>query len=275
MLPPVEISGVPVGGDRLVLISGPCVIESRELCLSIAASVRKVCDHLGVGYIFKASYDKANRTSGSSFRGMGMEEGLKVLEEVRREIGVPVLTDIHECWQAGPVAEVADVIQIPAFLCRQTDLLMAAGQTGKAVNVKKGQFLAPKAMESAVAKVRSTGNTRILLTERGSSFGYGDLVVDVRSIPIMRSFGCPVVIDGTHSVQKPAALGDRSGGDRAMVQYITRAALACGADAIFLEVHPDPDRALSDGPNSLPLDALPRLLPEFAELFAQARRMSR
>ncbi len=268
---PVDIASFTVGADRLTLFAGPCVIESAEMCLEIAAACRDACRELGVNYVFKASFDKANRTSLSSYRGPGLDEGLETLALVREQAGVPVITDIHEPAQAPRAAEVADVLQIPAFLCRQTDLLLAAGETGRAVNVKKGQFLAPAAMKGAVEKVRSTGNERILLTERGTTFGYHDLVVDMRSIGIMKSLGCPVVFDGTHSVQKPAALGSASGGDRGMVPLLCRSALAAGADALFLEVHPDPDRALSDGPNSLPLDALPGLLRGFAALYGFLR----
>jgi 2-dehydro-3-deoxyphosphooctonate aldolase (KDO 8-P synthase) len=215
-----------------------------------------MADRLKLPLIFKASFDKANRTSGKSFRGPGMEEGLKTLEAVKRKTGLPVTTDIHEIAQAAPVAEVCDLLQIPAFLARQTDLVQAAGRTQKAVNVKKGQFMAPWDMKHVVSKMEEVGNRRLLLTERGASFGYGQLVSDMRSIPWMQDLGCPVIFDGTHSVQMPGGLGDRSGGDRRMIPYLVRAAVACGCDGIFLETHPRPDQALSDGPNMIPLDEL-------------------
>jgi len=215
-----------------------------------------MADRLKLPLIFKASFDKANRTSGKSFRGPGMEEGLKTLEAVKRKTGLPVTTDIHEIPQAAPVAEVCDLLQIPAFLARQTDLVQAAGRTQKAVNVKKGQFMAPWDMKHVVSKMEEVGNRRLLLTERGASFGYGQLVSDMRSIPWMQDLGCPVIFDGTHSVQMPGGLGDRSGGDRRMIPYLVRAAVACGCDGIFLETHPRPDQALSDGPNMIPLDEL-------------------
>jgi len=248
----VEVGGMALGG-RLFVIAGPCVIESRELCIDIAAAMKRTCDRLRLPFIFKASFDKANRTSIRSFRGPGLDKGLKVLADVKKAVGVAILTDIHEAAQAVPAAEVADVLQIPAFLCRQTDLLVAAGATGRAVNVKKAQFLAPWDMAAAVEKIESTGNRNIILTERGSSFGYNALVVDMRSIPLMRATGYPVVIDATHSVQKPGGLGYATGGDRDMVPAIARAAVAAGADGVFLEVHPHPDRAKSDAANTLPL----------------------
>jgi 2-dehydro-3-deoxyphosphooctonate aldolase (KDO 8-P synthase) len=215
---------------------------------------------LGLPLIFKASFDKANRSSGNSFRGPGMEEGLKTLAAVKRETGLPVLTDVHEAAQAGPVAEVCDVLQVPAFLARQTDLIQAVGRTGKTVNVKKGQFMAPWDMKQVVHKMTEVGNDRVLLTERGVTFGYGNLVSDMRSIPLMQDLGRPVIFDATHSVQLPGAGGDRSGGDRRMVPYLARAATACGCDGLFLEVHPEPDKALSDGPNMLALDDFPKLI---------------
>ncbi len=253
--------------NRLLVISGPCVVESRDMCLTIAERMKAICEQTGVDYVFKASYDKANRTSGSSFRGPGMQEGLAILAAVRKHVGVRVLTDIHESHQATEVAEVVDIIQIPAFLCRQTDLLIAAGATGKAVNIKKGQFLSPDAMKAAASKVQSSGCSDILLTERGTTFGYGDLVVDMRSISVMKATGWPVVFDGTHSVQKPSALGDRSGGDPAMVPLLCRSAIAAGCDALFLETHPNPAAALSDGANSMPLSEMPKLIAQFASLF--------
>src|SRR5260370_12029748 len=258
---PVAIGNVQCGpGLPLVWIAGPCAIESDDLTLSIADTLRRMADRLQLPLIFKASFDKANRTSGKSFRGPGMEEGLKTLEAVKRKTGLPVTTDIHEIHQAGPVAEVGDLRQIPAFLARQTDLIQAAGRTGKAVNVKKGQFMAPWDMKHVVKKMEEVGNRRLLLTERGASFGYGQLVNDMRSIPWMQELGCPVIFYATHSVQMPGAMGDRSGGERRMVPYLARAAVACGCDGVFLETHPNPDQALSDGPNLIPLDELGNLL---------------
>lgn len=249
----VNVGGIELGGAGLFIIAGPCVIESRELCLDIAREMKAVCREAGVAYIFKASFDKANRTSVGSFRGPGMNEGLAVLAEVKRAVGVPILTDIHEASQAQPVAEVADILQIPAFLCRQTDLLVAAGRTGRVVNVKKAQFLAPWDMKPVIEKVESTGNANIVLTERGTAFGYNRLVVDMRSITVMKAMGYPVVIDGTHSVQEPGGLGNATGGDRTMVPTIAKAAVAAGADGVFLEVHPEPSRAKSDAANSMAL----------------------
>jgi len=247
-------------GRPLVWIAGPCVIESHDLTMQIAESLREMRDLLNVPLIFKASFDKANRTSSKTFRGPGLREGLKTLEAVKRRTGLPVLTDIHEPHQAAPAAEVCDVLQIPAFLARQTDLLLAAGKTARPVNVKKGQFIAPWDMRHVITKLAEAGNRQVILTERGATFGYGQLVVDMRSIPMMQDLGCPVIFDGTHSVQKPAALGDRSGGDRHMVPCLTRAAVACGCDGVFLETHPRPDEALSDGPNMIPLAELPQLV---------------
>jgi 2-dehydro-3-deoxyphosphooctonate aldolase (KDO 8-P synthase) len=247
-------------GQPLLWILGPCVIESHDLTLQIADSLRRLADDLQLPLVFKASFDKANRTSGRSFRGPGLEEGLKTLDVVRQRSGLPVTTDVHEVRQVAAVAQVCDLIQVPAFLARQTDLVQAAGQTGKAVNVKKGQFMAPWDMRHVVAKMAEVGNHRLLLTERGASFGYNTLVSDMRSIPWMQDLGCPVIFDATHSVQAPGGQGDRSGGDRRMVPYLARAAVACGCDGLFLETHPRPDEALSDGPNMLSLDALPELV---------------
>ncbi len=237
----------------LVLIAGPCVIESASLCLEVAHAVKEICQHLSVGYIFKSSFDKANRSSIHSYRGLGLKEGLSVLARVREEVGVPVTTDFHLPEQAAPVAEVVDLIQVPAFLCRQTDMLVAAAGTGKPVNVKKGQFLSPWEMVNVVEKLRESGAKGILLTERGSSFGYQNLVVDMRSLAVMKGLGCPVVMDATHAVQRPGGLGRASGGDREFVLPLSLSAVAQGIAALFWEVHPDPDRALSDGPNMLPL----------------------
>ncbi len=249
---PVEIApGLAIGAGPLAFICGPCVIESLDHCLMLAAALREA---LGAPFVFKASFDKANRTSVGSYRGPGLREGLRILAEVKRRTGLPVLTDIHAPDQAAPAAEVADVLQIPAFLCRQTDLLVEAGRTGRAVNIKKGQFVAPLDMRHAVEKVLSTGNTRVFLTERGACFGYNNLVVDMRAIPQMRSLGVPVVFDATHSVQLPSAAGAASGGAPEFIEPLASAAVAAGADGVFFEVHEAPERALSDGPNALRLD---------------------
>jgi 2-dehydro-3-deoxyphosphooctonate aldolase (KDO 8-P synthase) len=257
----VRIGNVVCGTGRpLTWIAGPCVIESHELTLSIAEELAALADRLRLPLIFKASFDKANRSSGRSFRGPGLEAGLRTLEEVKRKTGLPVTTDIHECHQAEPAAQVCDLLQIPAFLARQTDLLLAAGRTGRAVNVKKGQFMAPWDMRNVVSKLAEVDNPNLLLTERGSTFGYGQLVNDMRAIPWMQELGCPVIFDATHSVQKPAGKGDRSDGERRMIPYLARAAVACGCDGVFLETHPRPDEALSDGPNMVPLAELPPLV---------------
>jgi 2-dehydro-3-deoxyphosphooctonate aldolase (KDO 8-P synthase) len=257
----VTIGPVACGpGRALAWILGPCVIESRDFMLRVAARIRAIADELNIPVIFKSSFDKANRTSGKSVRGPGLADGLKILEAVRRETGLPLTTDVHDESQVGPAAEVVDLIQIPAFLARQTDLLLAAGRTGKAVNVKKGQFMAPWDMAHVVAKLAEVGCTRVLLTERGTTFGYGQLVNDMRAIPGMQECGRPVIFDATHSVQKPGGQGDRSGGERRMVPTLARAAVAAGCDGLFLETHPEPDRAPSDGPNMLPLDELPDLI---------------
>jgi 2-dehydro-3-deoxyphosphooctonate aldolase (KDO 8-P synthase) len=257
----VEIGEVVCGsGKPLVWICGPCVIESHALTLEIADRLKVMADRLHVPLIFKASFDKANRTSGKSFRGPGLHEGLRTLAAVKERTGLPVTTDIHECHQVGAVAQVCDLLQIPAFLARQTDLVQQAGRTGKAVNVKKGQFMAPWDMKHVVNKLAEVGNRRLILTERGSTFGYGNLVSDMRSIPWMQDLGYPVIFDATHSVQKPAGLGDKSGGDRRMVPYLARAAVASGCDGIFMETHPRPDEALSDGPNMIALEDWPALV---------------
>lgn len=249
------------GGLPFALIAGPCVIESRELVRELAGSVKATCDALGIAYIFKASFDKANRTSGSSFRGQGLSEGLEILAGIREEFGVPVLTDVHEPGHCAAAAEAVDILQIPAFLSRQTDLLVAAGETGKVVNVKKGQFMAPWDITNAVKKIQDTGNERVLVCERGVSFGYNTLVVDFRSLPQMaQATGCPVVFDATHSVQQPGGLGTASGGQREFIPHLARAAAAVGVDAFFLEVHPEPAKALSDAATMLPLADLPALL---------------
>ncbi len=247
--------------ERLIFIAGPCVIENEQLCLDVAATLKEACRKAGVFFIFKASYDKANRTSAKSFRGPGIVEGLRILAKVRAEVGVPVLTDVHTEAQATQASTVVDVVQIPAFLCRQTDLLVAAAQTGRIVNIKKGQFLSPAEMGQAIAKVRDAGGNQLLLTERGTTFGYNNLVADMRSIPLLQRFGWPVIFDATHSVQLPGGGGDKSGGQREFAPVLARAAIAAGAEGVFVETHPDPDRALSDGPNMLPL----RDIPAFVE----------
>ena len=249
------------------MFAGPCVAESRDLCFRVAERMAAVCDKLGVQYIFKASFDKANRSSGESFRGPGIDAGLAMLEAVKKEFGLPVVTDVHESAQAAQVAAVADFLQIPAFLCRQTDLLVACAATGRPVNVKKGQFLAPEDMAGVIGKLRAAGCDNILLTERGTTFGYHNLVVDMRSLAAMRALGVPVVFDATHSVQLPGGLGKASGGQRQYVPYLARAAAAVGIDALFLEVHPDPDHALSDGPNSLDFEAAAQTIEQVKAIY--------
>jgi 2-dehydro-3-deoxyphosphooctonate aldolase (KDO 8-P synthase) len=244
-------------GQPLLFIAGPCVIESRDFTLGVAASLARTAAELNLPLVFKASFDKANRSSGKSFRGPGIEEGLNVLAAVKHETGLPVTTDVHEPQQAAAIGEVCDVLQIPAFLARQTDLLLAAAATGRVVNVKKGQFMAPWDMNQVLAKCREAGNDRVLLTERGTTFGYGNLVNDMRAIPWMQDLGAPVIFDATHSVQTPGSLGDRTGGDRRMVPFLARAAVAAGCDGLFLETHPEPDSAPSDGPNMIPLAEFP------------------
>jgi len=268
----VQIGSVKIGGGNpLGLIAGPCVIEGKEICHQIAREAKSICDELGMPYIFKASFDKANRLSIASPRGPGMEKGLEILAELRSDLGVPVLTDVHEVCQVKEAAQVVDILQIPAFLCRQTDLVLAAANTGKPVNIKKGQFLAPHDMRNIVEKAKSTGNERILLTERGVSFGYGNLIVDMRSFAIMREFGFPVAFDATHSVQRPGGLGTASGGDREYVPHLVRAACAVGIDALFLEVHPSPASALSDAATMLPLDSLKSVLAQAQAIDALVR----
>ena len=263
---PVKVnSTITVGEKKPLLIAGPCVIESLELCLMVAEKMKTVCEKLGYNYVFKASFDKANRTAGTSFRGDGLEHGLKVLQTVKEKLDVPILTDIHLPEHASIVSEVADVLQIPAFLCRQTDLLIAAGKTGKTVNVKKGQFMAPEDMQYAVEKIASVLNYNVLLTERGSSFGYHNLVVDMRSLPIMRQFA-PVIFDVTHSVQMPGAEAGKSGGKREFAPYLAKAAAAVGVDGFFIETHPDPEKALSDGPNMIPLQEMEKLLTTLLQI---------
>ncbi len=263
----VRVGGITIGNDKpLAVIAGPCVIENEDFTLRVAEALASIFHEAGVPLIFKASFDKANRTSIASFRGPGMEKGLAILARVKQETGLPVLTDIHLPEQAAPVAEVVDVLQIPAFLCRQTDLIVAAAATGKPLHIKKAQFLAPWDMKHVMEKAEAAGAKEILLCERGTSFGYNNLVVDMRGLAIMRKLGAPVVFDATHSVQQPGGLGGRSGGDRRMAPVLARAAVAVGVAALFMEVHPEPDKALSDGPNSLPLAWLPRLLAELKAL---------
>jgi 2-dehydro-3-deoxyphosphooctonate aldolase (KDO 8-P synthase) len=274
LVKPVQHQSISIGapGDPLTLIAGPCVAESLDLCRRIAEEVGGICRDLGVSYIFKASFDKANRTSSSSFRGRGLDEGVAILAKIKEEFGVPVITDVHESYQCAPVAEVADFLQIPAFLCRQTDLLLAAAETGRPMNIKKGQFLAPWDCKNIVDKVVQAGNDQILLCERGTSFGYNTLVVDMRSLPIMRALGRPIVFDGTHSVQQPGGLGTSSGGQREFIPHLVRAAVATGAvDALFLETHPDPERALSDAATMLPLDQLRKLLTQAVQIYDMMR----
>lgn len=270
----VRIGNVTVGGDSpLVLIAGPCVIEGAERTLKIGREIQTIAERLGIPYIFKASFDKANRSSFHAFRGPGLAEGLKMLADFKKTLGVPVLSDIHEVSQVQPAAAVLDVLQIPAFLCRQTDLLHAAAQSGLPVNVKKGQFLSPAEMKNVVTKLEESGSQSILLTERGSSFGYNNLVVDMRSLAILRSFGYPVVFDATHSVQLPGGGGDRSAGQREFVPVLARAAAAVGIDALFLEVHDNPAEALSDGPNMVPLSELESLLTQVLAVDRAVRGM--
>ena len=264
---PVKTSNRTIGCGKLAVFAGPCVAESRDLCLQVAEHLTKVCDKLGVQYIFKASFDKANRSSGESFRGPGIDAGLAMLSAVKDQFGLPVVTDVHESAQAAQVASVADFLQIPAFLCRQTDLLAACAATGRPVNVKKGQFLAPEDMAGVIGKLRAAGCKDILLTERGTTFGYHNLVVDMRSLAAMRALGVPVVFDATHSVQLPGGLGKASGGQRQYVPYLARAAAAVGIDALFLEVHPDPDHALSDGPNSLDFESAAKTIEQVKAIY--------
>ena len=266
MVTPVVIqqpAGKPIlvgSGQPLLLIGGPCVLESEDLARRVAGKMQEICRRLGLSYVFKASFDKANRTSLDSYRGPGLEEGLRILQKIRTELQVPVISDIHDQHQVQAAAEVVDILQIPAFLCRQTDLLVAAARTGKPINLKKGQFVSPWDMKNAVGKIRAGGKSQVMLVERGSSFGYNNLVVDMRSLPVMRSFDCPVIFDATHSVQLPGGLGGASGGQRQFIAPLTRAAVAAGIDGLFMEIHPDPDRALCDGPNSMPLDQVEDIL---------------
>lgn len=262
----VTVANIEFGGDGLPIIAGPCVIESRDHALSMAVALKLITADLGMSFIYKSSFDKANRTSIKSYRGPGLADGLKILADVKSEVGIPVLTDIHSPEQAAAVAEVADVIQIPAFLCRQTDLLVAAGKTGKCVNVKKGQFIAPGDVVNIVKKIEATGNRNILITERGASFGYNNLVADMRAIPVLKANGYPVVFDATHSAQKPNALNGQTGGDREIIPVLARAAVAAGCDAIFMEIHDDVDNARSDAATQWPLRRAEKLLRELREI---------
>jgi 2-dehydro-3-deoxyphosphooctonate aldolase (KDO 8-P synthase) len=269
----VKVGNIEIGAGRPVaVIAGPCVIESRESALKHATLLKEAADRVGVPYIFKSSYDKANRSSVDSYRGPGLERGLEILAEVKKRTGVPILTDVHEREQVASVKQIADVLQIPAFLCRQTDFVAAVAHAGKVVNVKKGQFLAPWDIANIVEKIRSTGNEQILLTERGVSFGYNNLISDMRSLVVMRELGYPVVFDATHSLQLPGGLGKASGGERKYIGPLARAGVAAGIDALFMEVHEDPDRALSDGPNSLPLRDFETLIRIVKEIDAVVKR---
>ena len=257
---------------KLTILAGPCVIESANTVMKTAEVLKNVCEDLDINFVFKSSFDKANRTSIDSFRGPGLEEGLKILSEVKNQFEVPIVTDIHLPEQAQPVSEVADIIQIPAFLCRQTDILVAAAKTGKYVNIKKGQFLAPQQMKPLIKKVEDSGSKKIMLTERGTSFGYNNLVVDFRAIAIMKEFGYPIVFDATHSVQMPGSNGNSTGGDRRFVPMLAKAAMTCGADVLFFEIHPEPDKALCDGANMLELSSAKKVFEECKFLFEAAKK---
>lgn len=264
-------AGEPIlvgSGQPLLLIGGPCVLESEELARRVAGEMREICHRLGLTYVFKASYDKANRTSLDTYRGPGLDEGLRILGKIRAELQVPVISDIHDQFQVQAAAEVLDILQIPAFLCRQTDLLVAASRTGKPISLKKGQFVSPWDMKNAVGKIRAGGISQVMLVERGSSFGYNNLVVDMRSLPVMHSFDCPVIFDATHSVQLPGGAGGSSGGQREFIAPLARAAVAVGIDGLFMEIHPDPDRALCDGPNSIPLGQVESILAQVVRIRA-------
>lgn len=262
-----------IGEKKLTLLAGPCAIENEEMSLDVAKKLKTICDKLDINYIFKSSFDKANRSSIHSPRGVGLEEGLRILKKVKDEIGVPIVTDVHEPWQCEKVADVVDVLQIPAFLARQTDLLVAAGKTGKIVNVKKGQFMAPWDMKNVVNKMEEVGNSKVMLCERGSCFGYNNLVVDMTGLIEMRALGYPVVFDATHSVQKPGGKGSSTGGNREYIYPLMRAAVAIGVDAIFAEVHPDPDNAFSDGPNQLRLDEVEEILTNIKKIYDLVNKM--
>lgn len=267
----IKLRNFEIGGDKLTIMAGPCAIESQDILNRTAEKLKEITEKLGINYIFKSSFDKANRSSITSFRGPGLEKGLEMLAKVKSEFDLPIVTDIHNPDQAAVVAEVADVLQIPAFLCRQTDMLVAAAKTGKIINIKKGQFLAPEQMLPLIKKVEDSGNSNILVTDRGTSFGYNNLVVDFRGIQIMQQFNYPVVFDATHSVQLPGANGTSSGGDRRFVPLLAKSAMAAGANALFFEVHPDPDCAKCDGPNMIPLDKAETLFRHCKEIFELVR----
>lgn len=271
----ISVSGkFTIGGrQRVTLIAGPCAIENEEMVLETAKELKSICQKLEINLVFKSSFDKANRTSVKSPRGVGLEKGLYILNEIKNNLGLPVITDVHETWQCSPVSQVADIIQIPAFLSRQTDLLIAAAKTGRIINVKKGQFMAPWDMKNVITKIEETGNEKILLCERGTSFGYNNLVVDMTGIVEMRSYGYPVVFDATHSVQKPGGQGSSTGGNREMVPYLLKAALAVGVDAIFAEVHPDPEKAYSDGPNQIKLSDFMSIMKEAIQIDNITKRL--
>ncbi|WP_420386037.1 3-deoxy-8-phosphooctulonate synthase [Roseivirga sp.] len=262
---------IQVGSGKMVLFAGPCAVESYEVCAKVAETLKEICLRLDIQYIFKASFDKANRTSAKSFRGVGLDDGLRVLDQIKRDFELPIVTDIHESYQAKPVSDVAQALQIPAYLCRQTDLLLAAGETGKTVKIKRGQFMAPEDMQFAVNKVKSTGNEKVLLTERGVSFGYHNLVVDMRALPVMRQYA-PVIFDVTHSVQQPGGMGGSSGGQKQFAPYLSRAAGAVGVDGFFIETHPNPEEALSDGPNMIPLHKMKDFLTMTKEAFEMGQQ---
>ena len=263
---------IDVSNNKLLVLAGPCMAESMEICMKTAVFLKELTEKLDVNFVFKSSFDKANRSSASTFRGLGLEEGLEILKVIKKELELPIVTDIHDAEQAEKAAEVADIIQIPAFLCRQTDLLIAAGKSGKTINIKKGQFMAPEDMKGAVEKVYSTGNRKVMLTERGASFGYHNLVVDMRSLVIMKNLGVPVVFDATHSVQLPGGQGNSSGGQREFVEPLALAAAAVGIDGLFLEVHPNPDKALSDGPNSLNFEMAENTLKKVKKVYELKRK---
>ena len=268
----LKLKNFEIGGDKLTVLAGPCAIESMDVMCKTAEGLKTICEKLDINYVFKSSYDKANRSSINSYRGVGMDKGLEMLAQIKKEFDLPIVTDIHTPDQAAVAAEVADILQIPAFLCRQTDLLIAAAKTGKIVNIKKGQFLAPQQMKSLVKKVEDSGNKQIMLTDRGVSFGYNNLVSDFRAIPIMKEFGYPVVFDATHSVQMPGSNGDSTGGDRRFVPVLANCAMASGAEVLFFEVHPDPDNALCDGPNMLYLKDAGSVFSKCKEIFEIIRK---
>jgi 2-dehydro-3-deoxyphosphooctonate aldolase (KDO 8-P synthase) len=268
MVKKISLGNIKIGGNEMfVFIGGPCVIETEELTFYICEQLKKICEELEIPFIFKTSYDKANRTSIKSYRGPGLKKGIEILKKVKDKYRVPITTDVHCVSQIKEVSEVVDIIQIPAFLSRQTDLLLEAGKTNRVVNVKKGQFLSPYEVKNIIEKIESTGNEKIIITERGTFFGYNNLVVDFKSLPIMRSFGYPVIFDATHSVQQPGGLGNASGGNREFVPYLAKAAIACGCDGIFMEVHTEPDKALSDGKNMIPLSNVKSLLETLKKIY--------